>query len=268
MALTTSNSDAHVAGRVCTHTAWHPGSRRGDSCRRRPCVVPGSGVFQCAGGARIDNDSARALRLAQLGPEGRGRLRFLRSGTRDPPVLQRCPGRHAQPYSHRILSTAGKYLSDSYSPRSLAGLQDSVLTDRKGPGRNPWQEHNYLQRGNPAEFASLMEILYALKVWAGPAFLRVGALPVPAFPRPCGLGPWRVLLPPPSCLWHRLASWARLPATARLVCSPWPVPGQTPLYCSGGPCPTVGESAPPPGEERGRVVRSRSPSHGLLHVAV
>uniref|UniRef100_A0A671F603 Conserved oligomeric Golgi complex subunit 7 n=2 Tax=Rhinolophus ferrumequinum TaxID=59479 RepID=A0A671F603_RHIFE len=63
----------------------------------------------------------------------------------------------------KILSTAGKYLSDSYSPRSLAGIQDSVLTDRKPSAKNPWQEHNYLQKDNPAEYASLMEILYTLK---------------------------------------------------------------------------------------------------------
>uniref|UniRef100_A0ABK0M3E9 Conserved oligomeric Golgi complex subunit 7 n=1 Tax=Rattus norvegicus TaxID=10116 RepID=A0ABK0M3E9_RAT len=65
--------------------------------------------------------------------------------------------------SVRILSTAGKYLSDSYSPRSLAGFQDSILTDKKSPAKNPWQEYNYLQKDNPAEYANLMEILYTLK---------------------------------------------------------------------------------------------------------
>ncbi|XP_016010991.2 conserved oligomeric Golgi complex subunit 7 [Rousettus aegyptiacus] len=77
-------------------------------------------------------------------------------------LLRQC-GDFEQQLANRILSTAGRYLSDSYSPRSLTGLQDSVLADRKAPGRNPWQEHNYLQQGNPAEFASLMETLYALK---------------------------------------------------------------------------------------------------------
>lgn len=77
-------------------------------------------------------------------------------------LLRQC-GDFEQQLANRILSTAGKYLSDSYSPRSLTGLQDSVLTDRKAPSRNPWQEHNYLQRGSPAEFASLMEILHSLK---------------------------------------------------------------------------------------------------------
>lgn len=66
--------------------------------------------------------------------------------------------------SCRILSTAGKYLSDAYSPRSLSGVQDSLLTDRKSSAKNPWQEYNYLQKDNPAEYASLMEILYTLKV--------------------------------------------------------------------------------------------------------
>lgn len=66
--------------------------------------------------------------------------------------------------SHRILGTAGKYLSDSYSPRSLAGIQEASSTDRKSTTKNPWQEYNYLQRGNMAEYSSLMEVLYSLKV--------------------------------------------------------------------------------------------------------
>ncbi|KAM9210877.1 conserved oligomeric Golgi complex subunit 7 isoform 2-T2 [Dugong dugon] len=65
--------------------------------------------------------------------------------------------------SIRILSIAGKYLSDSYCPRSLTGFQDSILTDKKSTAKNPWQEYNYLQKDNPAEYASLMEILYTLK---------------------------------------------------------------------------------------------------------
>lgn len=64
----------------------------------------------------------------------------------------------------RILSTAGKYLSDTYSPRSLSGVQDSILPDRKSSAKNPWQEYNYLQKDSPAEYASLMEMLYTLKV--------------------------------------------------------------------------------------------------------
>lgn len=63
----------------------------------------------------------------------------------------------------RILSTAGKYLSDSFSPRSLTGFQDSILTDKKSSAKNPWQEYNYLQKDSPAEYGSLMEILYTLK---------------------------------------------------------------------------------------------------------
>lgn len=67
--------------------------------------------------------------------------------------------------SRRILGTAGKYLSDSYSPRSLAGIQEASSTDRKSSSsRNPWQEYNYLQRGNMVEYSSLMEVLYSLKV--------------------------------------------------------------------------------------------------------
>lgn len=77
-------------------------------------------------------------------------------------LLRQC-GDFEQQLANRILSTAGKYLSDSYSPRSLAGFQDSILTDKKSPAKNPWQEYNYLQKDNPAEYASLMEILYTLK---------------------------------------------------------------------------------------------------------
>lgn len=73
-------------------------------------------------------------------------------------------GHGAHRFPFRILATAGRYLSDSYSPRSLAGFQDSILTDKKSPAKNPWQEYNYLQKDNPAEYASLMEILYTLKV--------------------------------------------------------------------------------------------------------
>lgn len=64
----------------------------------------------------------------------------------------------------RILGTAGKYLSESYSPRSLAGIQEASSTERKSSTRNPWQEYNYLQRSNMVEYNSLMEVLYSLKV--------------------------------------------------------------------------------------------------------
>lgn len=60
---------------------------------------------------------------------------------------------------------AGKYLSESYSPRSLAGIQEATSTERKSATKNPWQEYNYLQRGNVAEYNNLMELLYSLKVW-------------------------------------------------------------------------------------------------------
>ncbi|XP_024416131.2 conserved oligomeric Golgi complex subunit 7 isoform X1 [Desmodus rotundus] len=77
-------------------------------------------------------------------------------------LLRQC-GDFEQQLANRILSTAGKYLSDSYSPRSLTGFQDSILTDKKSSIKNPWQEYNYLQKDNPAEYTSLMEILYTLK---------------------------------------------------------------------------------------------------------
>uniref|UniRef100_A0A673BXR4 Conserved oligomeric Golgi complex subunit 7 n=1 Tax=Sphaeramia orbicularis TaxID=375764 RepID=A0A673BXR4_9TELE len=77
-------------------------------------------------------------------------------------LLRQC-GAFEQQLSNKILGTAGKYLSESYSPRSLAGIQEATSTDRKSTAKNPWQEYNYLQRGNMAEYNSLMEVLYSLK---------------------------------------------------------------------------------------------------------
>nr|XP_006637161.1 PREDICTED: conserved oligomeric Golgi complex subunit 7 [Lepisosteus oculatus] len=77
--------------------------------------------------------------------------------------LQRQCGAYEQQLANRILSTAGKHLSDSYSPRTLAGIQEASSADRKSPTRNPWQEYNYLLKGSAAEHASLMEMLYNLK---------------------------------------------------------------------------------------------------------
>uniref|UniRef100_A0A3P8WXH6 Conserved oligomeric Golgi complex subunit 7 n=1 Tax=Cynoglossus semilaevis TaxID=244447 RepID=A0A3P8WXH6_CYNSE len=65
--------------------------------------------------------------------------------------------------SVRILSTAGKYLSDSYSPRSLAGIQEVSSAEWKSTTKNPWQEYNYLQRGNTAEYNNFLEVLYSIK---------------------------------------------------------------------------------------------------------
>ncbi|XP_053550553.1 conserved oligomeric Golgi complex subunit 7 [Bombina bombina] len=76
-------------------------------------------------------------------------------------LLRQC-GEFEQQLASRILSTAGKYLSDTYSPRSLSGIQESSASDRKAC-RNPWQEYNYLQKGDPAEYANLMETLFMLK---------------------------------------------------------------------------------------------------------
>lgn len=77
-------------------------------------------------------------------------------------LLRQC-GAFEQQLSNKILGTAGKYLSESYSPRSLAGIQEASSTERKSTTKNPWQEYNYLQRGSMAEYNSLMEVLYSLK---------------------------------------------------------------------------------------------------------
>ncbi|KAJ8399798.1 hypothetical protein AAFF_G00405280 [Aldrovandia affinis] len=77
-------------------------------------------------------------------------------------LLRQC-GAYEQQLSNRILATAGKYLSESYSPRSLTGIQEASTADRKASTKNPWQEYNYLLKGDPVEYASLMEMLYNLK---------------------------------------------------------------------------------------------------------
>ncbi|XP_057682179.1 conserved oligomeric Golgi complex subunit 7 [Corythoichthys intestinalis] len=74
-------------------------------------------------------------------------------------LLRQC-GTFEQQLSNKIMGTAGKYLSDSYSPRTLAGIQEASAADRK---KNPWQEYNYLQRGSMPEYNGLMELLYSLK---------------------------------------------------------------------------------------------------------
>ncbi|KAM9773928.1 conserved oligomeric Golgi complex subunit 7 [Syngnathus typhle] len=77
-------------------------------------------------------------------------------------LLRQC-GAFEQQLSNKIMGTAGKYLSESYSPRSLAGIQEASGGERKGATKNPWQDYNYLQRGSVAEYNSLMEVLYLLK---------------------------------------------------------------------------------------------------------
>ncbi|XP_053721728.1 conserved oligomeric Golgi complex subunit 7 [Synchiropus splendidus] len=77
-------------------------------------------------------------------------------------LLRQC-GAFEQQLSNKILGSAGKYLSESYSPRSLAGIQEVSSSERKSATKNPLQEYNYLQRGSMAEYNSLMEVLYSLK---------------------------------------------------------------------------------------------------------
>ncbi|NWX91226.1 COG7 protein, partial [Nothoprocta pentlandii] len=77
-------------------------------------------------------------------------------------LLRQC-GDFEQQLANRILSTAGKYLSDSYSPCSFSGFQDASSAEKSSSVKNPWQEYNYLLKENPSEYASLMETLYTLK---------------------------------------------------------------------------------------------------------
>lgn len=106
----------------------------------------------------------------------------------------------------RILTAAGKYLSDSYSPCSFSGFQDTSSADKKSSVKNPWQEYNYLLKENPSEYASLMETLYTLKVALVPG--RVG--PCPGGLCPMGLC-HRGLLGP------HLVAETSVPPTARLL---------------------------------------------------
>ncbi|KAJ7305799.1 hypothetical protein JRQ81_010165 [Phrynocephalus forsythii] len=76
-------------------------------------------------------------------------------------LLRQC-GDFEQQLANRILSAAGKYLSDSYHPCGLSGLPASA-PDPQGPPRNPWREHNYLQQESPEDYAALLETLYTLK---------------------------------------------------------------------------------------------------------
>ncbi|XP_054850708.1 conserved oligomeric Golgi complex subunit 7 isoform X2 [Eublepharis macularius] len=76
-------------------------------------------------------------------------------------LLRQC-GDLEQQLANRILSTAGKYLSDSYGSCGLGSLQESS-SERPTAVKNPWQEYNYLQQESPTEFAAFLETLYALK---------------------------------------------------------------------------------------------------------
>uniref|UniRef100_A0A452HBS6 Conserved oligomeric Golgi complex subunit 7 n=1 Tax=Gopherus agassizii TaxID=38772 RepID=A0A452HBS6_9SAUR len=77
-------------------------------------------------------------------------------------LLRQC-GDFEQQLANRILSTAGKYLLDSYSPCSLSGFQDASSAEKKSSVKNPWQEYNYLLKETLSEYASLMETLHTLK---------------------------------------------------------------------------------------------------------
>lgn len=79
-------------------------------------------------------------------------------------LLRQC-GAFEQQLANKILGRAGRFLWEGYSPRSLSGLQESMASssgDRRAH-KNPWQEYNYLQQGNMAEYNSLLETLYSLK---------------------------------------------------------------------------------------------------------
>ncbi len=62
----------------------------------------------------------------------------------------------------RILGKAGRFLWEGFNPRSLTGLQEGVAERRSQ--KNPWQEYNYLQQTNTAEYNTLLETLHSLKV--------------------------------------------------------------------------------------------------------
>ncbi|XP_032086457.1 conserved oligomeric Golgi complex subunit 7 [Thamnophis elegans] len=76
-------------------------------------------------------------------------------------LLRQC-GDLEQQLANRILSRAGKFLSESYHPCSLSGFQERS-PEKQSHIKNPWQEYCYLQQESPAEYAALLETLYTLK---------------------------------------------------------------------------------------------------------
>ncbi|KAA0704470.1 Conserved oligomeric [Triplophysa tibetana] len=76
-------------------------------------------------------------------------------------LLRQC-GAFEQQLSNKILGRAGRFLWEGFNPRSLTGLHEGV-TERRSQ-KNPWQEYNYLQQTNTAEYNNLLETLHSLKV--------------------------------------------------------------------------------------------------------
>ncbi|XP_032828322.1 conserved oligomeric Golgi complex subunit 7 [Petromyzon marinus] len=77
-------------------------------------------------------------------------------------LLRQCAD-HEQQLVSKIMTMAGKYLSESYSPCSLTSLAESNPVERRPGGKNPWQDYNYLIRGSSPDYARLMELLFTLK---------------------------------------------------------------------------------------------------------
>uniref|UniRef100_A0A8C2PZ89 Conserved oligomeric Golgi complex subunit 7 n=1 Tax=Cyprinus carpio TaxID=7962 RepID=A0A8C2PZ89_CYPCA len=75
-------------------------------------------------------------------------------------LLRQC-GAFEQQLSNKILGRAGRFLWEGFNPRSLTGLQEGVAERRSQ--KNPWQEYNYLQQTNMAEYNTLLEMLHSLK---------------------------------------------------------------------------------------------------------
>uniref|UniRef100_A0A671RK22 Conserved oligomeric Golgi complex subunit 7 n=1 Tax=Sinocyclocheilus anshuiensis TaxID=1608454 RepID=A0A671RK22_9TELE len=75
-------------------------------------------------------------------------------------LLRQC-GAFEQQLSNKILGRAGCFLWEGFNPRSLTGLQEGVAERRSQ--KNPWQEYNYLQQTNTAEYNTLLETLHSLK---------------------------------------------------------------------------------------------------------
>uniref|UniRef100_A0A671LMV8 Conserved oligomeric Golgi complex subunit 7 n=1 Tax=Sinocyclocheilus anshuiensis TaxID=1608454 RepID=A0A671LMV8_9TELE len=75
-------------------------------------------------------------------------------------LLRQC-GAFEQQLSNKILGRAGRFLWEGFNPRSLTGLQEGVAERRSQ--KNPWQEYNYLQQTNMAEYNTLLETLHSLK---------------------------------------------------------------------------------------------------------
>lgn len=118
----------------------------------------------------------------------------------------------------RILGRAGRFLWEGFNPRSLTGLQEGVAERRSQ--KNPWQEYNYLQQTNTAEYNTLLETLHSLKV-SFLNFFSLNVLPLYSVSVKVKFDLCRRKEPETQAYWLRLAAlwhvWTSRPISWRLT---------------------------------------------------